>query len=141
MPITQNYRILSSDRMSNKPNKNYLTYITEEEENKIDNLRDEVFVLERGDRTFKIRKRQIYGYGEIDFNKEEDAILVEKFKFLDSYILGVPYPSNYDYETHTCLSPKRKVMWTETVSPLNIIKYAHASLNKPKRVIIFNQDK
>lgn len=141
MPITQNYRILSSNRMTTKSNRNYLTWITKEEEDKIDNLKDETFVLERGNRIFKIKKRQIYGYGEIDFNKEEDAKLVEKFKFLDSYVYGVPFPSNYDYNTHTCLSPKKKPMWTETISPLDIVKYAHASLNKPQRVLIFNQDK
>ena len=60
--------------------------------------------------------------------------------FLDHLeAVGAHVYSNYDYETHSCSSPKEYCLWTETWHPAVLAKTAHGYLGKPKRILLFNQ--
>ena len=137
MPISQNYHILTKFKSGLKYVQVIMTEISEEEENLIDNLERNVFKIDRGDRTFSITNNQIYCYGEVNFNSEEDLKTIDNFSFLNHLKeTGVPIWVNYNYETHTSDHPK----YTETWSPAELAKYAHGCLNKPKRIILFKHN-
>lgn len=114
----------------------YLTYITKEEEDKLDNGVD--IHITRGDHNFHIHKNNIYCYGEIDLNPDsEDSEQISSFSFLDYLTVGVKTPSDYHYDTHECHSPNPHHRWTETFDPAVLVRYAHAALSKPKRIVLF----
>ena len=138
MPITQTYRILCNNRESLKRHQVIMTHISKEEEHIIDKIVNAHILLIRGDKQFKITKKQIYCYGEVDFNSEEDLDQIDKFDFLN-YLgsRGLAVPSDYDFETHSCYPETKGVKWTETWTPSIITKYAYACLNKPKRIVLF----
>lgn len=141
MPISQNYHILCRNKTNVRTVEVVMTHIDEREESFIDNLKDNIIKLDRGERTFTISRRQIYCYGEVDFNNEEDLKTIDGFKFLSHLgVAGQPIYANHNYHNHTCASPKNHALWTETWSPAYLARYAHASLNKPQRIILFYQD-
>lgn len=143
MPISRHYHILSNNRSNSKCIiQTIMTEINEEEEYLIDNLKDKNLILNRGDRTFEISGRQIYCYGEVDFHNEDDCETIDNFKFLD-YLneVGIHIYSGYNYDKHSCTSPKRHPLRTETWSPLFLAKFAHAALGKPNRILLFSQNK
>ena len=118
-----------------------MTYIDEDEEFIIDNLKDGILKLDRGNRTFSISMKQIHCYGKVDFHNQDDLNTIENFKFLD-YLgeVGIHIYSNYNYDRHSVTSPKRHALWTETWSPSKLAKMAHGYIGKPQRIILFNQD-
>ena len=101
-----------------------------------------VLTFNRGNRTFSVSMRDIYCYGEVDFEDKDTLNQISEFKFLD-YLgeVGVPIYSRYDYKTHSCSSPKQHCLWTETWNPAELAKMAHGYLGKPKRILLFNQNK
>lgn len=140
LPICKDYHILSYRNDLRYPLVVYMTHINEEDEEALN--KGKSILLERGKRTFSISPNNVYGYGAIDFSKNsEDSDNIEDLDFLD-YLThnGVRIYANYDYETHTCISPKKYPMFYETWSPLKVVKFAHASLGKPERVIIFKRE-
>lgn len=138
MPIHSDYHILCSNRTSHRCVITVMTYITEEEENLIDNLKDKTLQLTRGNRVFDVRMNQIHCYGEVDFENQDDLDTIDGFKFLDFLGgVGIHIYSRYNYKTHSCSSPKRNALWTETWSPAELAKYAHGFLGKPQRIILF----
>ena len=114
--------------------------IDENEEMLIDNIDKKILNFNRGDRTFSVQMKDIYCYGEVDFTDKDTLDKINDFKFLD-YLeeAGVRICSNYDYETHSCSSPKRYCLWTETWHSAVLAKIAHGYLGKPKRILLFNQ--
>lgn len=111
-----------------------MTEISQEEEEAIDNLKDKILELKRGDSVFNITINSIYCYGEVDFHSKEDLDVIEDFDFLNHLKeVGIKVPAGYDYDTHTANWPK----YTETWSPAFLTKFAHASLDKPKRIVLF----
>lgn len=116
--------------------------IDEEEEKLIDNIDKSVLTFNRGNRTFSVSMRDIYCYGEVDFEDKDTLNQISEFKFLN-YLgeVGVPIYSRYDYKTHSCSSPKQHCLWTETWNPAELAKIAHGYLGKPKRILLFNQNK
>ena len=64
MPITQTYRILCNNRESLNRHQVIMTHISKEEEHIIDKIVNAHILLIRGDKQFKITKKQIYCYGE-----------------------------------------------------------------------------
>ena len=134
------YHFLCSHKTGNRNIEIIMTYINEEEEKLIDDLKDKVLKLDRGKRTFSINTNQVFCYGEVDFNDVETLNIIDKFNFLN-YLegTGISICSNYDYKTHSCTSPKRTPLYTETWSPALLAQFAHASINKPQRIILFSQ--
>ena len=94
----------------------------------------------RGDRTFSVQMKDVYCYGEVDFTDKDTLDKINDFKFLDHLeAVGAHVYSNYDYETHSCSSPKEYCLWTETWHPAVLAKMAHGYLGKPQRILLFNQ--
>lgn len=140
-PTSRNYHTLCKVKTSSGYNKTIMTYINEEEEFEIDNLKKDTITLTRGDKVFTIRLYQIYCYGEVNFDDKNDLSKIDSFTFLNHLKgVGVPCVANYDYKTHCCISNNRDTKWSETFSPSWLAKYAHACLNKPKRIILFSYD-
>lgn len=143
MPITQDYLILNTN--SNDKYKKINTImipISEEEELKLD--KGKSFKVERGNQIFNIEQRNIYCYGEVDFSTgSSDLEQISTFNFLD-YLdnsEGLRIYSDYNYEDHTCVSPINRCRVTETWNPARIAQFAHGSLGKPKRILLFRRIK
>lgn len=140
LPIYGTYHILNSDKSSTMCKKTIMIPINEKEESMIDNIGKSILSFERDGITFNVTMRDIYCYGEIDLTDEDTCYDIQNFNFLD-YLgaVGIHIYSRYNYETHTCKSPTRHLLWTETWNPLTLFKMAHGYLGKPKRILLFNQ--
>ena len=140
MPILKDYQTIvahtSRDRVYHQV---LITYITKEEEDKIDN--GETIVLQRGNQTFSVSTKNIYCYGEIDFkNGSDDLNLIDDFNWLEHLGLhGIDIPSDYDYNEHACYSPNPSYRTYDTTVPSKVVKWKHGLLGKPKRVVIFKR--
>ena len=136
--------------------------ISEEEENELDNLekKEEKYLklmsngdteeadcisrylyTKRNNTVFKITRKSIICYGEIDFNTDSDDFnIIEQMNWLGHLgIRGIDIPSHYDYKTHTAFSPHSKPLWFDTTNPALVAQYIHGVLNKPKRCCIFRE--
>lgn len=140
LPIYPDFCILNKNVSSLGTRLTVMIPIDEEEEKLIDNIDKSVLKFHRGHKTFSVSMKDIYCYGEVDFEDEDTLNQISEFKFL-SYLgeVGVHICSNYDYKTHSCSSPKRYCLWTETWDPIKLAKIAHGYLGKPKRILLFNQ--
>lgn len=112
--------------------------ISRQEEDEIDRIDNHILVFERGNLSFSVTMKNIYCYGEVDFNDDETLNQIDDFKFLSHLEgVGIPIISRYDYETHSCSSHLKRPLWTETWSPAKLAKIAHGYLGKPKRILLF----
>uniref|UniRef100_A0AAU8MJT9 Uncharacterized protein n=1 Tax=Geladintestivirus 5 TaxID=3233137 RepID=A0AAU8MJT9_9CAUD len=139
MPIFQDYYILISRTDTSHKEQVIMTYITEEEEQKLDEGKE--LILKRGNASFQIHGNNVYCYGEVDFHKgSDDCKQIATFNFLD-YLgwKGIVIPSDYDYDLHECHSPLKCYRWTETWKPDVLVRYVHGCLNKPKRIVLFRK--
>ena len=139
MPIFQDYYVLISRIDKSYREQVIITYITEEEEQQLDEGKQ--LTLERGNASFQVHGNNIYCYGEVDFHEgSDDCKQIATFNFLD-YLdwKGVILPSDYHYDTHTCHSPIKSYRWYETWSPEILARYAHGCLNKPERIVLFRR--
>lgn len=113
--------------------------ISEQEEKRIDNIKDSTLKFQRGDMSFSVKMRDIYCYGEVDFTDKEDLNQIDSFDFLDHLgARGIYIWSQYDYKTHSCRTPNKRILWTETWSPSVVAQIAHGCLGKPQRILLFN---
>ena len=139
MPIFQDYYVLISRIDKSCREQVIITYITEEEEQQLD--KGKQVTLNRGNTLFQVHGNNIYCYGEVDFHEgSDDCKQIATFNFLD-YLgwKGIVLPSDYHYDTHECHSPLRSYRWYETWQPDVLARYAHACLNKPKRIVLFKR--
>ena len=140
LPIYHHYRILNNRKVCSETKSTIMIPINEDEELLIDNIDKQTLHFHRGNRTFSVQMRDIYCYGEVDFTDKDTLDKINNFNFLDHLeIVGACIYSNYDYKTHSCVSPKRYCLWTETWHPAVLAKMAHGYLGKPKRILLFNQ--
>lgn len=145
MPIFKDYQIILCRTTDfHKQSRIIMIPITEEEEVEIDaklnrEKADVIFEKQCGKLKVAIKPRDIQFYGEIDFSDtSEDLDEIDKAKWFESLEEGsVPVPSDYDYNTHCCYSPINKFRYTETFYPSILVRYKHACLGKPERVVIF----
>ena len=139
MPIFQDYYILISRIDINRREQVIMTYITEEEEQELDERNE--LTLKRNNIVFQIHSNNVYCYGEVNFKEgSDDCKQIATFNFLD-YLgwKGIMLPSDYHYDTHECHSPLTSYRWYETWQPDVLARYAHGCLNKPKRIILFRR--
>lgn len=108
-----------------------MTAITEEEEKLIDE--DKTITIKRGNTKFTVSKKNIYGYGHIDFSdNSDDREDVDDFNFLNTLDFG-GYPiSTFDYDKGVFTGS-----WHATWHPFVVCQLMHAHLGKPDRVCIF----
>ena len=130
----------------NKTNNNYLVMepLTKEQEENIDNSADKEgcvrFIL---DEKYIIPSRDIFLYGEINLNNQDDLELIENSNILTEEVNNASIlPSNIDYKTGVITSDENDVFkWYHTWNKLNWFKYNHLLLGKPERIIIYRVDK
>lgn len=145
LPTRSDYYTICIQKKERRRISTIMTSISKKEEEEIDEIKNGYIRLERGNKVFTITARQIYCYGEVDFLGEkdggEDLDTIENFNFLNHFEFdGLRVRSGYNYRTHTCKSPKKYPLWTETWSPSFAARLAHASLKKPKRIILFKTE-
>lgn len=104
--------------------------ISEKQENALDNGSE----IKLGSRW--IAAEQIFCYGEMNFDNEDDIQLINNFEWIIEK-KGLVIPANYDYDKHTCEAYDLKIGHHETFDNIKVVKYAHGCLNKPQRSIIF----
>lgn len=139
MPISKDYHIVHFNK-TNRLNKEIIvmTSISKEEEDLLDEGKD--IEINRGNRTFIIKHKKLYCYGEVDFtNGSNDLTEINTFNFLEHLdnFTGVCICSDYDYEHHECHSPIEQYRYIHTWQPAKLCQYAHACLKKPKRIVLF----
>lgn len=140
LPIRNDYySMVSKKRLDKRTECVIMSYITEKEEELIDN--GKTIVIKRGNTKFTINPANIYCYGIIDFHPDsEDIDIISTFNWLDHLIIrGICIPANYNYDKHQCLSINKKPMWFDTLRCDYLARYAHGFLGKPERTIIFRQ--
>lgn len=137
MPIIKDYQTLICRTESTSKISVMMTYITEDEEHELDNNRP--IIIKRGNITFMVNPQTVYCYGEIDFNtNSEDYKTLATFNWLDHLTdRGIGIPANYNYKTHTCVTPLRQYQYYDTVKPEVVAQYLHGVLGKPERTLIF----
>lgn len=114
--------------------------IDEKEEKDIDNISDSTLTFNRGDTTFHVTMKNIFCYGEVDFTNIDDLNQIDSFGFLDYLgIQGIHIYSRYNYKTHSCSSPKKHLLWSETWRPSVVAQMAHGYLGKPQRILLFRE--
>lgn len=139
LPTCQDYCILCSSANGGTIRRTIMIPISEQEEKRIDDIKDSTLKFQRGDMSFSVRMGDIYCYGEVNFTNEEDLNQIDSFDFLDHLgARGIYIWSQYDYKTHSCKAPNKRILWTETWSPAVVAQIAHGRLAKPQRILLFN---
>lgn len=112
--------------------------LTEEEENEIDNS-----VKYHGENIFKhesgkmVKARDIYLYGTVDFNNEEDIDNIERFNLIgDKSTDNIMY-TNFDYNKGCFTTVDGKAKYCKTFNALTWFKYCYCLIGKPKRIIVY----
>ena len=104
--------------------------ITEEDEKKLDTL--EAIQIDGK----VIGKKEIYCYGEIDINNEQDIAYLKKFNII-SLDDENPVHSGYDYEKGNVVIEGNVAKMHPTWDAIEWFKYNYMLIGKPKRVIIY----
>mgnify|MGYP006982386358 CR=1 FL=1 len=115
----------------------YMEAISEEEERRIDNSKwyYDSIRWKRSDGSV-VNAKDIYLYGEVDINKEEDINYIMKYHLIDDDDNNW-MPSNFDYDAanFTTINNKRKEF--TTWDAFEWFLYNHVLIGKPKRIIIY----
>lgn len=133
------FQVISYHTEGGRTKEIIITYLTEDEEQRIDN--DEVIDIQRGSLTFEISKSKIYAYGEIDFTRGSDdyKVLEDMTWFNHLTLKGVDVLANYDYKQNIAVSDIPGGRWYDTVRPEVVTQFKHGQLGKPKRCVIFKR--
>ena len=83
-----------------------------------------------------ISKDNIYCYGEIDINNEEDIKYLQKFNIINLDAENSIH-SGYDYEKGNVVIEGKIAMMRPTWDVIEWFKYNYMLIGKPKRVIIY----
>lgn len=98
--------------------------ITAYEEKQIDNGKHPLY-----------RSHDIYFYGDIDFNKEEDIHHIKQTNLIMEKH-GMLY-SNIDYNKGTVTAINGQIKWAETTDPVLWLKQKHLMIGKPAKVVVY----
>ena len=141
MPKMENLMVLTSHTNSDKNTIIvYMSYLTQEEENILDN--EDSIEITRNDITYNIEKRNVLGYGNIDFS--EDSVDVKLLRHYNNLLYnrmpGKLIPV-FNFNTMNIKTRKGIIQRTETWDFSELCKYGYCTLNKPNKVIIFKETK
>lgn len=137
MPTFENQYVLHKHTTGHETMKVIMMPIDDVIENRIENI-NQIIHLKTNKREYAVKASDILLYGSIDFDDENDINIINHFKFLSNLLgVGAPIPEHYDYEKHVAYSPKNYYLLGETWNPMDLVKFAHGSLNKPEKVVIF----
>lgn len=114
--------------------------ITEQEENRIDNSKTYYGDI-RFERDNKIiaQAKDIYLYGELDFNNPEDIHNIELCNLINPNGEWIYSNINYDEGNFTTIDGIPKQF--QTSDAIKWFKYCHILIGKPKRIIVYKRDK
>lgn len=112
--------------------------ITEEQEKRIDNSSKYFGVIrfEREDKEI-IQAKDIYLYGEVDFNSKEDISNIRKFDLIDKSDNSNWIYSNFDFDKGCFTTIDGKAKGYNTYDCIKWFKYCYVLLGKPKRIIVY----
>ena len=114
--------------------------ITEEQEARIDKSKQYFGSIRHTKEDGQIIDgKDIYVYGEINFNSEEDCNILNRFHLLDNDNSFVYYGFNYD--KGTIVLKENKVKWYQTTNNIKWLQFNHCLIGKPERIIIYKIDK
>ena len=88
-------------------------------------------------KTVIVSPSKVLTYGDVDFDNDDDLDLFDRLNLKVDPFSGFAIPVDYDYETHSHLKGKTGPKFFQTWDNIKIIKFKHASLGKPKKIIIF----
>lgn len=110
--------------------------ITKEQEARIDNS-SKYFGITRYERSdgVIIKDKDIYMYGEINLNDDNDLNIIEKFNLINDN--GEWIYSNFDYDEGTITSINKKFKTHQTWNPILWFMYCHCLIGKPERIIVY----
>lgn len=114
-----------------------MTYISDEEEKTLRSLKELVVV--RDNITFKINPMCCYHVGAYDFTPNNDT-LKETHNLFKEYNVRHFIPSNWDYNTNTYTHTEKIAKWFDTSDPVEYLPYLYASINKPKKIVLFKEE-
>ena len=139
MPTISTFQLLVSRTDKSKTKRIYIAPITDVEEEKIENAKN--VVLTYPNVKFVIKPKDVIFYGNISFDdKSEDYAILKDLTWFNHLKFGVKLPSNYDFKNHTCRVTDI-IKYYDSYTPIDIIKFKYATLGKPKKCIIFEQNK
>lgn len=113
--------------------------ITEKQEERIDKSK-----LYYGSIRFEKNKeiiipaKDIYLYGDVDLNSEEDINYIKKFNLISDN--GDWMYSNFDYDRGNFKTIERIHKGYTNFDPIKNFKLAHCIIGKPKKVIVYKMD-
>lgn len=87
--------------------------------------------------SYNINLNNVYCYGEIDFDNDEDLDVIDNFNWLRNSQYGEVVYSGYNYKKNTCKTPIRYPRYYQTFSSANVAQQAYGRLGCPKRIVIF----
>ena len=83
-----------------------------------------------------VTKEDIYCYGQIDVNNEEDINYIKKFNIINLDSENSIH-SGYDYEKGEVVIENNIAKKHSTWNPIEWFKYNYLLIGKPKRIIIY----
>lgn len=103
-------------------------------EKKLD--KKETFDIKWNDRLFRVHPRNVFAYGEINLNNDDDIDTIYdcKIAFPDS---GIWIYSNYDYKTNTAKIIDNKLLQYTSFDNLKIFLQCYGMIGCPKEVLLF----
>lgn len=113
--------------------------ITEEEENRIDKSKIYYGSIRYDNNGEIIKAEDIYLYGTVDFNSNEDLDFIERFNLVDER--GNHIYSTFDYNKGCFTTINGIPKMYETWDAINWFKYCHCLIGKPERIIVFKDNK
>lgn len=114
----------------------YMEAITEQEEKQIDSS-----VKRHGRLLFKhsngniVEGKDIYLYGKVDFDNDEDVSQIERFNLIDDD--GDYMYSNFDYDSGTFTTINRVAKSFPTWDCVKWFMYCYCLIGKPQRIIVY----
>lgn len=114
----------------------YIEKITEEQENNIDKA-----INKYGEIKYKINDKTIIGakdiylYGEININDDNDLDQIERYNLIDDKG-GIIY-SNFDYEKGKVTIYDNIIKCYNTWDVIDWFKFCYCLIGKPERIIVY----
>lgn len=84
-----------------------------------------------------VAAKDIYLYGEVNFNNDDDLDLIERFKLIDED--GNWIYSNFNYEKGNFTTIDGVAKGCPTWNLINWFKYCHVLIGKPQRIIVYKR--
>lgn len=114
--------------------------ITEEQEARIDKSKQYFGSIRHTKEDGQIIDgKDIYVYGEINFNSEEDCNILNRFHLLDNDNSFVY--SGFNYDKGTIVLKENNVKWYQTTNNIKWLQFNYCLIGKPERIIIYKIDK